>query len=167
MRSCYKSGKILSDARENRTSCLRCTRCVSVRIRSEEQGALSQRSLFGFSSIFRKANTENPVPCRSLVSLRSEITRKHLPRRLANHWIKFYQVCSTIAWQLHTRNSTVGDSRYKLFFEVFKLQSRSQITSQCPVKCCKINCVFFITRLNRSFHRLYWAAGRSHTTVSS
>ena len=87
---------LLSDAPENGTSCLvrclRCNRCVSEWIRSEEQGTLSQRPLFGSRSIFRKANTENPVPRRSLVSLCSETTRKHLPRGLANTWIKFYQV---------------------------------------------------------------------------
>ena len=119
-----------------RASFVVCVAAVSVRIRSEEQGTLSQRPLFGSRSIFRAANTENPVPRRSAVSLCSETTRKHLPHRLANHWIKFYHFCNTIAWEVHTRNSIVGDSRYKLFFEVFKLQSRSQITSLCPVKCC-------------------------------
>ena len=119
-----------------RASFVVCVAAVSVRIRSEEQGTLSQRPLFGSRSIFRAANTENPVPRRSAVSFCSETTRKHLPHRLANHWIKFYHFCNTIAWQVHTRNSIVGDSRYKLFFEVFKLQSRSQITSLCPVKCC-------------------------------
>ena len=46
-----------------------CVATASVRIRSEEQGTLSQRPLFGSRSIFRAANTENPVPRRSAVSL--------------------------------------------------------------------------------------------------
>ena len=79
-----------------RASFVVCVATVSVPIRSEEQGTLSQRPLFGSRSISRKANTEDPVPRRSLVSLCSETTREHLPRRLANHWIKFYQVCSTM-----------------------------------------------------------------------
>ena len=68
-----------------RASFVVCVATVSVRIRSEEQGTLSQRPLFGSRSIFREANTENPVPRRSVVSLCSETTRKHLPHRLANH----------------------------------------------------------------------------------
>ena len=52
-----------------RASFVVCVAAVSVRIRSEEQGTLSQRPLFGSRSIFRAANTENPVPRRSAVSL--------------------------------------------------------------------------------------------------
>ena len=68
-----------------RASFVVCVATVSVRIRSEEQGTLSQRPFFGCRSIFRVPNTENPVPRRSFVSLCSETTRKHLPHRLANH----------------------------------------------------------------------------------
>ena len=52
-----------------RASFVVCVAAVSVRIRSEEQGTLGQRPLFGSRSIFRSANTENPVPRRSAVSL--------------------------------------------------------------------------------------------------
>ena len=52
-----------------RASFVVCVAAVSVRIRSEEQGTLSQRPLFGSRSIFRAANTENPVPRRSAASL--------------------------------------------------------------------------------------------------
>ena len=165
MRSCYKSGKILSDPPENGISCLvRCLRRSCFRADSERRTRnLESKTAFWLSfhfsrgqhwksrsSSFRRlsllrslradeiklwlTNQSLVIVCTQAIC--SETTRKHLPHRLANHWIKFYRFCNTIAWQVHTRNSIVGDSRYKLFFEVFKLQSRSQITSLCPVKCC-------------------------------